>query len=424
MNVEATKNFKKTESVQKTQQSSKPIKEDDKKFAEELKGLKKDSEKESALEDVEKTGASKDKQCSQEKVNDKQAADEQKDGIDADENADNSSTEKLLKGHAYDRNESSPDGNDKTESIRNGKFSKAGFVPNEQNQKETSEKEMKLFAKENSEDIEGAIDGLKDVFNEFNKLKEVSNKEFVDNEKNENEEAELIDNNMNIQDPLDKINLQMGSNMNFSGNGQPFSDFVAPEKAKASLAINAKDLEEEKSILSTMDENIAIANKNLAMSKVKTVETEEGIKKVDRKTNVTVETVVSYDKVVMDKADVDFFVNLVENGEVDMNSVQNASKSSAVSKTLADLIAKSMQDNKPIRIDFDNDISVIIKVSRDGKISADFLPSSQVAEAYLKENLPLLRQRFDDNNIEYEELNQRKQKQNDQENRKKGRKDE
>ena len=83
-----------------------------------------------------------------------------------------------------------------------------------------------------------------------------------------------------------------------------------------------------------------------------------------------------------------------------------------------------MEDHKPVRIDFDNNISVIIKIDRAGKISADFLPSSQVAEAYLKENLPLLKQRFDDNNIDYNELNQRQRKQDNQEDKKKGRKDE
>ena len=66
-----------------------------------------------------------------------------------------------------------------------------------------------------------------------------------------------------------------------------------------------------------------------------------------------------------------------------------------------------------------NDISVIIRISRDGKITADFLPSSQVAEAYLKENLPLLKQRFDDNNIEYESLNQRERRNPEKENNKK-----
>ena len=152
---------------------------------------------------------------------------------------------------------------------------------------------------------------------------------------------------------------------------------------------------------------------------------EQGIKKVDAKTNITTDTVVKFDDIAMNKNDVEFFANLVENGSVDMNSVTNSQKSSQVSKTLADMLAKSMEDNKPIRINFDNDISVIIKINKNGKISADFLPSSQVAEAYLKENLPILKQRFDDNNIDYEELNHRKQEQqDDRNNRKKGRKDE
>jgi hypothetical protein len=247
---------------------------------------------------------------------------------------------------------------------------------------------------------------------------------FAD-KKNKIEDFGLIDNNMNIQEPKDKINLELGANMNFNSNGQPFAEFVNPENTKNNIKTTAKDLAEEKAIMSTMEENIAIANKNMAIAKTKTVENEQGIHKVDKKTNLVVDTIVSYDKVIMDKADVEFFTNLVENGVVDMTEVKGAEKSSQVSKTLADLLAKAMNDNKPVRIDFDNNISVIIKIDRAGKISADFLPSSQVAEAYLKENLPLLRQRFDDNNIDYNELNQRQRKQESQDNnRRKGHKDE
>ena len=167
-----------------------------------------------------------------------------------------------------------------------------------------------------------------------------------------------------------------------------------------------------------------MANKNRLLNEnVKTVSNSEGVRKVDKQSNVTVETVVKFDNVIMSKDDVDFFAKLVENGQADMT--QATLKSSKVSKTLADLLAKSMKDNQPVRIDFDNNISVIIKISRDGKISADFLPSSQVAEAYLKENLPLLKQRFDENNIEYDELNHRERKQdNEKEDRKKEQKDE
>ena len=282
------------------------------------------------------------------------------------------------------------------------------------------------------QNVDNAIDGLEDVFDEISKIHQkddiginnIKLSENFDDKKNKIEDAILIDNNMNIPEPNDKINLQMGANMNFNSDGQPFSEFVNPENTKNSLKSNTKDIEEEKAILSTMEENIAIANKNIAMSKTKTIENEHGVHKIDKKTNIIVDTIVSYDKVIMDKSDVEFFTNLVENGVVNMNEVKGAEKSSQVSKTLADLLAKAMNDNKPVRIDFDNNISVIIKIDRAGKISADFLPSSQVAEAYLKENLPLLRQKFNDDNIDYNELNQRQRKQENQDNRKKGRKDE
>ncbi len=272
-----------------------------------------------------------------------------------------------------------------------------------------------------TEDVDNAIDGLKEAVDEMNKQKP--------DEKSKNEkDLKVIDNNMNLQEQAEMLNLQMGANMNFNSDNQQFAEFLNQENSKNKLRATAKDLAEEKAIMHTMEENLAMINKSQALKDKQstvTIHNDEGIKKVDSQTNLTVETIVSYDNVVMDKADVDFFVNLVDNGSVEMNEVQNTKKSAQVSKTLADLLAKSMNDNKPVRIDFDNNISVIIKISKSGKISADFLPSSQIAEAYLKENLPILKQRFDDKNIDYDELNQRKQqKQDTQDNKKKGRKDE
>ena len=242
---------------------------------------------------------------------------------------------------------------------------------------------------------------------------------------NKQEVNTVINNDINIQEPKEQIMPQMDLGMNFNSDGKPFSDFVPQNQNQ--LSMSEKDLKEEIEILSTMAENIAMINKNIVeqpkntVSKTKTVSDTSGVKKVDKKTNLVVETIVKYDSIIMDKSDVDFFTKLVEGGSINMDSLRGADKSSQVSKTLADMLAKSMQDNKPVRIDFDNNISVIIRISREGKISADFLPSSQVAEAYLKENLPLLRQKFDENNIDYDELNQRKQPQDERNNRKKGR---
>lgn len=268
--------------------------------------------------------------------------------------------------------------------------------------------------------IEEVIDGLEDVVAKMN--------DKFNKPENKKEDNALINNDMNIQESKDPA-FQMNANMNFNSDAQPFANFINNQNEQK-LNSSDKDLEEENAILSTMSENIAMANKNRILNeaeaqnnqRVKTVSDSQGIKKVDKQSNVTLETVVKYDTVVMNKDDVDFFAKLVENGQTDMTHATQ--KSAHVSKTLADMLAKSMKDNQPVRIDFDNNISVIIKVSRDGKISADFLPSSQVAEAYLKENLPLLKQRFDDNNIEYDELNQRQRKQDDKENRKKEQKDE
>ncbi len=346
-------------------------------------------------------------------------------------------------------------------------------VTNNKNATDPEIKTNKDISNNSPEDepkIKDAIGGLQETFKEFDKLSQKNEKNnillkdktlSVDEKKKE--ENELIDNNINIPEKPEQQLPQMNANMNFNSNGQPFSAFVenTNNDENSQLSATEADLAEESAILSTMSENMAIAQKNMLLNKTnkqevqpaqqekqvlsinaleqavqveeqadsapktKTVTNEQGIKKVDAKTNVTTETIVKFDEVAMNKNDVEFFANLVENGSVDMNSVQNAQKSSQVSKTLADMIAKSMQDNQPIRINFDNDISVIIKVGKNGKISADFLPSSQVAEAYLKENLPILKQRFDDNNIDYEELNHRKQEQqDDRNNRKKGRKDE
>jgi hypothetical protein len=217
------------------------------------------------------------------------------------------------------------------------------------------------------------------------------------------------------------------------------------------LSLSAQDLAEESAILSTMAENIAIANKNkvvqqqvekknsqteLSIGDIQTLDdveeeiitviNEEGIKKVDVKTGIKIDTIVKYDSIIMNQADVEVFAQLVQSNEIDIKNLapEAAKQSIQISKTLADMIAKSMETNQPLRIDFDNNISVIIRISRDGKISADFLPSSQIAEAYLKENLPLLKQRFDDNNIKYDELNQRERRENREQNKKKGRENE
>ncbi len=141
-----------------------------------------------------------------------------------------------------------------------------------------------------------------------------------------------------------------------------------------------------------------------------------------------------YDTLSMNRDDVNFFLNMVSNGqfsigiqqtegnnfnvsEVNIAPSTEVQKGIEVSKTLINLIEKSMQTQKPVRIDFDNNISVIMKIDKDGKISADFIPSNNEVERYLRNNIPLLVQRFEEQNLPYKELTYRQSKQNKQNNK-------
>lgn len=232
---------------------------------------------------------------------------------------------------------------------------------------------------------------------------------------NEDEGIDVINNDFSIENK-DKL-PSMNANTSFNNDGQLFSSFMnnSDKDKDKKLTSSVQDLAEEAAILSTMAENIAMVNKATLAESVdntKTVVKEDGIKKVDTETNIVKETIVKYDNIVMNETDVELFTSLVENKEVNLNDLKsdNIQKSVKISKTLADMLAKAMEDNKPIRIEFDNGISVIIKISKDGKLSADFLPSTQIAEAYLKENLPLLKQKLNEQNIDYDELNRRERK--------------
>lgn len=141
-----------------------------------------------------------------------------------------------------------------------------------------------------------------------------------------------------------------------------------------------------------------------------------------------------YDTLSMNRDDANFFLNMVSDGqfsigiqqtegnnfnvsEVALAPSSEVQRGMEVSKTLINLIEKSMQTQKPVRIDFDNNISVIMKIDKDGKISADFIPSNNEVERYLRNNIPLLVQRFEEQNLPYKELTYRQSKQNKQNNK-------
>ncbi len=126
------------------------------------------------------------------------------------------------------------------------------------------------------------------------------------------------------------------------------------------------------------------------------------------------------------QADAMFFINMLnQNGlinyQVEDDGLQVTTKNDQqmqVSKSLMSMLQSSYDTKKPIRMDFDNNVTVILKLDDKGKINAHFIPADKAVEEYLKNNIPYLRQRFDEQNISYSNISYRQHKDQNQKNKK------
>ena len=144
----------------------------------------------------------------------------------------------------------------------------------------------------------------------------------------------------------------------------------------------------------------------------------------------------NFETINISKEDAKFFIDLVENKQfaLQQNGDKNALikfsdeigptyKAQQTSNVLTDLINKAYNDQKPVRIDFDNNVSVILKIDNKGKVTAEFIPGDKAVEAYLRNNIGYLKQRFDDQNLPYNDLlyrqsnHNRERRQNQQNNK-------
>jgi len=120
---------------------------------------------------------------------------------------------------------------------------------------------------------------------------------------------------------------------------------------------------------------------------------------------------VNIESVNVDKADALFFINVLGQAGITNYTMSNDGalidglnyKSIEVSKTLSNLLMRANETKKAVRLDFDNNVTVILKMTN-GKLSANFIPGDKAVEEYLKNNIPYLKQRFDEQNIPYANL--------------------
>jgi len=180
--------------------------------------------------------------------------------------------------------------------------------------------------------------------------------------------------------------------------------------------------EEYNQLLAQNGINLGITDQNLLASIMNSPASEKsGFLSYANSIN-SIRSSFNYDTLTISKDDAMFFSELVEKTDYVLNakgdgasfqatllkSVNDADtqnlKSTEVSKALMNLIEEAYKTQKPTRIDFDNNISVILRIGRDGKVSAEFIPSDRAVEQYLRNNIGYLKERLDEQNIDYGDI--------------------
>lgn len=203
---------------------------------------------------------------------------------------------------------------------------------------------------------------------------------------------------------------------------------------------NKKNIENDNnSVQMKAEDNDVLMAANMPFSQMLSQQLAENPSDVETSNNLySLSVDYNYDSLSMNFEDAIFFVNLAQDGQFSVETSPNSDFSSVVkteitqnvvtqktvevTNQLTSLIEKAQKTQKPVRITFDNDVSVVIKIDKHGKVSAEFIPGSLEVENYLRNNIASLKQKFDEQNLPYNDLfyRQNNGKQNRNKDKRKG----
>lgn len=123
-------------------------------------------------------------------------------------------------------------------------------------------------------------------------------------------------------------------------------------------------------------------------------------------------------QVSLTQADAQFFINLSKTEDVSgqnvamqaQNMIANGgdfaevAQNAKISQTLLNALSNARETNQPLRIDFDQNVSVILRIGQDGALSARFIPGDKAVEQYLRNNIETLKATFRENDLPYSDL--------------------
>lgn len=127
---------------------------------------------------------------------------------------------------------------------------------------------------------------------------------------------------------------------------------------------------------------------------------------------------LDYSSISMTESDADFFINLTQKNDVSVPNItaqaqnmlnqgvdaKEVKQNVQISETLLNAINIARENNQPLRIDFDQNMSVIMRFGKDGTIAANFIPGDKAVEQYLRNNIESLKNTFRENDLPYSDL--------------------
>lgn len=127
---------------------------------------------------------------------------------------------------------------------------------------------------------------------------------------------------------------------------------------------------------------------------------------------------LDYSSISMTESDADFFINLTQKNDVSVQNItaqaqnmlnqgveaKEVKQNVQISETLLNAINIAKENNQPLRIDFDQNMSVILRFGKDGAIAANFIPGDKAVEQYLRNNIESLKNTFRENDLPYSDL--------------------
>ena len=127
---------------------------------------------------------------------------------------------------------------------------------------------------------------------------------------------------------------------------------------------------------------------------------------------------LDYSSISMTESDADFFINLTQKNDVSVQNItaqaqnmlnqgveaKEVKQNVQISDTLLNAINIAKENKQPLRIDFDQNMSVIMRFGKDGAIAANFIPGDKAVEQYLRNNIESLKNTFRENDLPYSDL--------------------